>query len=745
MKVSVQFKYCYGIKHLEFTFNFSERNVIAVYARNGTMKTSFAKTLKKIQMEQAEEICDAIFEIKGTASVKADNRDIKTTELFVINSFETAYQSNLSPLLVNEEIKNHLHDLFQVKEKLFRTLEALSGLRETRTREGKMVYELEETIIHDLGLKSDGFLRALSRLEPCPSEDFSFVQYCQIFNESVEKKIKTKEFQTAIREYIDYGDKLYKAHEFLRKGNLTLPRLREIHKELEKDRYFCERNTIVLAGLPPIRTDAELGEIIKALDGELKNSPALHKIEKLLSDVKGSLFKDVIEMHPELLDWLTTERLPSLRKLLWYSYFQKTRAELDLLRQKYSELSHEIGEIKTEDTPWQKILQIYKQRFFVPYELEISNLQSSIIGESVPKVEFLFKSDGQTCRMNRDRLETLNTLSQGEKRALYLLNVICDIEKVKQKTKQDERVLFIIDDIADSFDYKNKYAIVEYLYEMAQDPRFKLIILSHNFDFFRTIVSRLYIPRSNCLYACSSDSSVSLINAPYLKQPIQYWKDNPTEEVVIAMIPFVRNLCEYGQDRHIGKQNGKRCSDYTILTNLLHEKEGTDKILFADLKDIYQEYLGIDITQVQQSKPILATLYEICDNMTTKNCMLEDKIILSMAIRHKAERFMENRLREYNGIIIGQSKNPKKAGEIRKETGTAFLERIKKEANQTRALLDGYMQIGTQVDLAILRRVAILTPENIHINAFMYEPIMDMDIEDLLSLYRQTKSLCEPL
>ena len=116
-----------------------------------------------------------------------------------------------------------------------------------------------------------------------------------------------------------------------------------------------------------------------------------------------------------------------------------------------------------------------------------------------------------------------------------------------------------------------------------------------------------------------------------------------------------------------------------------------------------------------------------------------------MAIRHKAERFMENRLREYNGIIIGQSKNPKKAGEIRKETGTAFLERIKKEANQTRALLDGYMQIGTQVDLAILRRVAILTPENIHINAFMYEPIMDMDIEDLLSLYRQTKSLCEPL
>jgi ABC-type lipoprotein export system ATPase subunit len=53
----------------------------------------------------------------------------------------------------------------------------------------------------------------------------------------------------------------------------------------------------------------------------------------------------------------------------------------------------------------------------------------------------------------------------------------------------------IIDDIADSFDYKNKYAIIEYLQEIAEDKNFKMLILTHNFDFFRSIQMRLNIKK----------------------------------------------------------------------------------------------------------------------------------------------------------------------------------------------------------------------------------------------------------
>ena len=46
------------------------------------------------------------------------------------------------------------------------------------------------------------------------------------------------------------------------------------------------------------------------------------------------------------------------------------------------------------------------------------------------------------------------------------------------------------DDIADSFDYKNKYAIIEYLNGLAQRPGIDLLVLTHNFDFYRTVANR---------------------------------------------------------------------------------------------------------------------------------------------------------------------------------------------------------------------------------------------------------------
>ena len=57
----------------------------------------------------------------------------------------------------------------------------------------------------------------------------------------------------------------------------------------------------------------------------------------------------------------------------------------------------------------------------------------------------------------------------------------------------------MVDDIADSFDYKNKYAIIEYLKDISQENIFKQIILTHNFDFHRTVSSRLDMEREHKL------------------------------------------------------------------------------------------------------------------------------------------------------------------------------------------------------------------------------------------------------
>ena len=40
-----------------------------------------------------------------------------------------------------------------------------------------------------------------------------------------------------------------------------------------------------------------------------------------------------------------------------------------------------------------------------------------------------------------------------------------------------------------------------------------------------------------------------------------------------------------------------------------------------------------------------------------------------------------------------------------------------------------------------LELVAMITPENIHINSFMFEPILDMSIKQLYGLYQNVKAL----
>ena len=72
---------------------------------------------------------------------------------------------------------------------------------------------------------------------------------------------------------------------------------------------------------------------------------------------------------------------------------------------------------------------------------------------------------------------------------------------------------------------------------------------------------------------------------------------------------------------------------------------------------------------------------------------------------------------------------------------TNFLDFINNNGNQTRKLFDGYRQIGVSDTIKLIESVSIMTPENIHLNSFMYEPILDMDIIELKKLYVKIKNL----
>ena len=96
----------------------------------------------------------------------------------------------------------------------------------------------------------------------------------------------------------------------------------------------------------------------------------------------------------------------------------------------------------------------------------------------------------------------------------------------------------------------------------------------------------------------------------------------------------------------------------------------------------------------------------------------ENKVVLAIATRLAAERFMVNRIND-----------------------NAFVAAIK--SNQTQALLAKFKKTfpGETATIQTLQRVVLMTPENIHLNSFMYEPIIDMSDEHLRKLYQDVCSL----
>lgn len=295
---------------------------------------------------------------------------------------------------------------------------------------------------------------------------------------------------------------------------------------------------------------------------------------------------------------------------------------------------------------------------------------------------------------------------------IYILNVLFEIE-VKRNNIQP--LLIVIDDIADSFDYKNKYAIVEYLRDIAKVAHFSLLLLTHNFDFHRIVSSRLGAKRQNRHMATKSSTEIILKPEKYQKDVFNVWKQNlaTNEAYLLASIPFARNLAEYcGHEDH-----------YSSLTSLLHLKADTKDIKVSDIQAMYRNiFVDQSALELPNSESLVfEKIIEHSDALVAapqESPELECKVILAMAIRLQAEHFMITRIAD-----------------------PVFVDGI--SSNQTRALYDKFIKLhqSEQDTISLLDQVNLMTPENIHLNSFMYEPILDMSAHSLYKLYSDIQKL----
>jgi len=711
-KISVNFEHCYGINKLQYDFNF-EKNTFSVYAPNGVMKTSFAKTFKDISNDFSTK--DLMFPERNTLRVVVDenNTPLEKNSVFVIDSYDAEFKSEkMSTLLANKEIREKYDDVHleidEKKELLVKELKPLSGL----------ISGIEDEISTVFTSTTGKLFTSLERIEKevldKAEHEFSDVIYKRIFNDKVIKFLDTKDFKLKISEYIKKYNELIDSSAYFKKGVFNHNNALTIAKSLADNGFFKARHSVSLnteTDKREVTGQKELEEIIEKEKASILINPDLVrafndidvmlKANKELRDFRDYLLENM-KILPEL------GNTASFKQKLWISYLQSSqdvyKSFLDVYQTGKKELDEIIEQAKKERTSWMKVLEIFNKRFSVPFYLEVKNQEDVILKSEVPSIKFIFKDNQDQTVV--EKTELLKVLSSGEKRALYILNIIFEFEARKEI---NQKTLFVIDDIADSFDYKNKYAIIEYLKEIADEDNFCQIILTHNFDFFRTLESRFVGRKQSCMVV-KTDENIELIDAEYLK-PFSYFKSNlhSNDYILIASIPFIRNLVEYTKN--------SQDDDFKTLTSLLHIKQDTNDITVAELETIFNNVINNQLTLNNPTKRVIDLIFELGTTLSKKTDVqvnLENKIVLSMGIRLKAESFMISQITNQASV----------AGIIKNQTFQLF-ELYRKEQN------------AEYEKIELLEQVNLMTPENIHFNSFMYEPILDMSDEHLRQLYVQ--------
>jgi hypothetical protein len=709
---------CYGIKKLKAQFDFSADGAFAIYAPNGSMKSSLAQTFDDISKDAESK--DRIFPDRKTLRSIVDEaaKAILKESIVVIRPYDEVYghTEKTSTLLVNATLRTEYEPFAQGHrccDVLVKALRKQAGTKK----------DIESEISAAFTSRSDTFSTAVMRIrdEVFAMKDapLAEVPYDIVFDDKVVGLLETTTVAKALREYVTQYNKLIAASTYFKKGVFNYYNAAMIARSLADNGFFDAKHTINLNAKDKVEitTRKQLEELVEKEKTALLSDKDLRKrfadIEKQINKnetLRG--FHDYLQNHEDLLP--SFENINAFKEDVWKSYL---RTHVELLRDLVEEYqaaekrTKEIEEIAaTERTQWEAVIDVFNRRFFVPFTLTAKNRNAVVLGqEPLLSLGFTFNDGDDHVDVERDAL--LKVLSQGEKKALYILNIIFEVEARKQ---QKQETLFIVDDIADSFDYKNKYAIVEYLRDISEEPYFKQILLTHNFDFFRTCNGR-FVPYDHCFMVTKSATELNLVQAVGIKNVfVKDWKLNFYKDLKkqIASIAFMRNIIEYTK--------GDKDPDYLKLTSLLHWRDDTAKLIISDVDTIFNALFKENGASKDVKKLAVDLIHEAAQSCLKADdgVNFENKIVLSIATRLAAEKYMIERLADKKFVSSIDTN----------QTVRLFTEFKKRFGSETQVL-------------ETLQGVVLITPESIHLNSFMYEPILDMSDARLKTLYADVRAL----
>lgn len=736
--LSGHFKNCYGIKEFDMGtgIDFSRSNKALIYAPNGVMKTSFSKVFEDLSKGEATK--DRIFPTAVTSySIRYYTSDyVYTSEnsrqipscdaVYVVNSFADNFEftkETVSTLLADEATRNEYNVIIAQFMEQIKVFEA-----ELASRSGLTKPKVKPTLIADLQLSTTAdwpdIINALNN-QLQVEETVTFlkeIKYTDLLSDKAIIVYGKPEFKRYIQQYIERLGEILQDSELL-SNSFTDRSAEALTKSFMTNDLFSVNHKVVLRDGTEIHSLKEWKQAVEAQvqrmysDDTLKM--AFEKLKKLLTannevDKARQIIIENQQIIPMLFD------IMHIKKSLWAAYclqlerpFNEYYNEITTFTVRIRELYEKAG---VQSERWKHVVEEFNRRFRVPFTVQINNKSNFILKDEAPNLSFIYKrgsgNDVEKTDITKEAL--LPSLSMGEKRAMYLLYILFDLERIRIQAAAGQKHLIITDDIADSFDYKNKYAIIEYLDDLSKNIGIDLLILTHNFDFFRTVKSRLGVMRKNCYIAQKDDNGI--IRMDEFRYQNDFFKNviitgiNGADayiqkKMLIASIPFYRNLAEY-----CGKED-----DYQKLTCFLHYKTApidTQNSTLADLWSIISKYItGCMVTF--GAEKYYDTVQRLATDISTENddVSLENKLIVSIASRLRAENYLKSVITTKEGNCLDS------------------------DSNQMRDWYEKAKQYLSDAEASVMDEINLITPEAIHINAFMYEPLIDISIWSLNDIF----------
>lgn len=725
-KLNIDFENCYGIVKFKHEFSFTNHHTQLIYAPNGMMKTSFAKTLKGLSGQEKSRAKDLLhLERTPKDEVLADERNLNKEQIFVADPEDTNFDSS-------SKFMNFLADIgLKAKyETIYNQLRDYIARVITPLREVSLSTDCYEELQKTFSIgPTDNMFAIMERL----ANDIQLQSYTNFgfrYNFVFDKDDKIKKFldkhSADLRDYIEkYNNLLSTSSVFRSEGNHTFGthQASELQKSLDNGDFFGVDHKLQLHDGTEITSVEQLKQIFDQEKNRILSDTQLKKsFDKITKAVDGNIdvrnFKGVIMNNPAII--IELQDYEEFRKKTWKGYLCDDKVKQHLIeynnfyQSKKDELQLIIQQARTQRPMWEKITKLYNDRFHVPFVVEIENQDDIILKEQAAKLRFKYVDD-QSQKIEQKKEAMLEILSKGEQRAFYILQLLFDLES-RKRSGVDQLIIF--DDIADSFDYQNKYAIIEYIHDLdVSAGNVYMLVLTHNFDFYRTMGSRLGLRHNSWMAVKKVNGSIELKSGQYQKDLFSTFINQPYDNrVFISMIPFVRNLIEY---------TSGECPDYLLLTSCLHLKDDTGIITENDVIKIVKSFTKgsnyarpASVTKVFDL--IMSTANSIIKESSPDEIKIENKIVLSIACRLKAEVYMKKQL-----LAAGL-------------TNTDLMESGVQTAKWIQKMKEN---CPDDAKIDVIERVNMMTPEFIHINSFMYEPLIDLSIYHLINLYKDCLDL----